>query len=370
MLKILKYEVYAIFLMHVLFSCHSPVDSVKNPREINKASVLKKTYINPVFEPILADPSVVRDPNTKDFYAYGTADNWGDGKGQRLVSILHSKNLVDWTWIGTAFQQKPTWKPEGGIWAPDVVRLNNKYVLYYAFSTWGDPNPGIGVATADQAAGPFVDHGKVFDSHQINVPNSIDPFFFREKGANYLFWGSFSDASTQGTYGTLLTGDGLQVLDMHKKFKVAAGDFEAVVIHKRKDFYYFFGSKGSCCEGAKSTYHILVGRAKQLQGPYYDREGHDLTNRGSGTLLLKGNTKFVGTGHNSRIMTDDHGDDWLLYHGIDPKQDRVPTGGNRRVLLLDKIAWVDDWPLVEKNTSSINAKSAPFFNTIALSSRK
>src|SRR5690606_40531778 len=77
-------------------------------------------------------------------------------------------------------------------WSSDVCSSD--------LSTWGDPNPGIGVAVADQPAGPFIDHGKVFTSDEIDVPNSIDAFYFEEKGEKYLFWGSFSNAPTQGTY--------------------------------------------------------------------------------------------------------------------------------------------------------------------------
>ncbi|MEN5232699.1 family 43 glycosylhydrolase [Sphingobacterium faecium] len=352
-----------IFIVYFSIACSSLGYRKRDLRDSEITNNGGATYMNPVFEPILADPTVIKDPETPYFYAYGTADNWGDQRGERLVSILQSKDLVHWEWIGTAFQNKPTWKASGGIWAPDVVKVKNKYLLYYAFSTWGDPNPGIGVAVADRPVGPFLDQGKLFDSQEIQVPNSIDPHFFVDKGINYLFWGSFSDTRTQGTYGIPLTQDGLHVSDLQQKFKVAAGDFEAVMIHKRKGYYYFFGSKGSCCEGAKSTYHMMVGRSKKLQGPYYDKEGRDLKIRGAGTLLLQGNDHFVGTGHNSRIITDDHGVDWMLYHGIDPKQSRVSSGGNRRVLLLDQIKWIADWPVVENHTSSHMTKAAPFFKS-------
>lgn len=358
---LLKYWIGVVVILSLLNSCRSSSGSGKQQVQTIGSSAKSKTYTNPVFEPILADPTVVRNPQNNLFYAYGTADNWGDGSGQRLVSILQSKDLVHWTWIGTAFSSKPSWKSEGGIWAPDVVLVNGKYLLYYAYSTWGDPNPGIGVALADGPEGPFVDQGKLFDSKSIDVPNSIDPYFFAEKGHNYLFWGSFSDASTQGTYGVPLSSDGTKVPDLNKKFKVAAGDFEAVVIHKRKGYYYFIGSKGSCCEGEKSTYHVLVGRSKNLKGPYLDREGRDLAQRGNGTVMLKGNDKFVGTGHTSRVITDDQGNDWLLYHAMDPKRPRVSTGGNRRMLLLDKVIWKNGWPTIEGETSSTVEKNSPIF---------
>jgi len=320
------------------------------------------SFVNPVFEPILADPSVVRDPNTGLFYAYGTQDNWGDGHGSRLIPILRSANLVDWEVVGQAFSAKPAWKDEGGLWAPDVSYVNGRYYLYYAYSTWGDPNPGIGVAVASSPKGPFIDKGKLFTSKEVNVPNSIDPFFFEENGEKYLFWGSFSDAPTQGTYGVRLADDGFSVPNPGEKFKIAAGDWEAVTIHKREGFYYFFGSKGSCCEGANSQYHVLVARSADLRGPYLDRNGKDIAERGHGTLLLQGNETFAGPGHNARLIQDDNGADWLLYHGIDKSQGTVSSGASRRMLMLDQIIWRDGWPEIDGGVPSTTPKKAPWFN--------
>lgn len=318
-------------------------------------------YTNPVFEPILADPSVMRDSRTGMFYAYGTQDNWGDGQGSRLVPVLASSDLVNWEVVGEAFPQKPNWKSAGGLWAPDVVEVNNRYLMYYAYSTWGDPNPGIGVAVADNPQGPFADQGKLFDSKEIDVPNSIDPFYWDDGDKKYLFWGSFSNAKQQGTFGVELSEDGLHVPTPSDKFKIAAGDFEAVVIHKRDDYYYFIGSKGSCCNGAASSYHVLVARSKNLKGPYLDRNGRDVAQRGNGTLVLKGNDVFVGTGHNSRIITDDNNKEWILYHGIDIDKGKVSSGASRRVLLLDQILWEDGWPKIEGNSASYQEKESPIF---------
>lgn len=332
---------------------------------VNSDAVIKPvmggTYTNPVFEPVLADPSVIRDPETGYFYAYGTQDNWGDGQGSRLIPILRSPDLVNWQVAGQALEKKPTWKENGGLWAPDVNQVNGRYHLYYAYSTWGDPNPGIGVAVADAPAGPFTDHGKLFTSAEVNVPNSIDPFFLEENGEKYLFWGSFSDAPTQGTYGVKLSADGLSVPDLSQKFKIAAGDFEAVMIHKRDGYFYFFGSKGSCCDGANSQYHVLVARSKNLRGPYLDRNGNDIAGRGNGTLLLKGNDTIAGPGHNARLVQDDAGTDWLIYHGIDRSQGKVSSGASRRMLMLDPITWRDGWPEIEGGVPSTTPRKAPQF---------
>ena len=84
-------------------------------------------FQNPVFEPDLADPSVVRAADGS-FYAYGTENNWSAGI-HRVTPILKSKNLVDWQYVTDAFVTRPTWKTSGGIWAPDVTFVNSKYYM-------------------------------------------------------------------------------------------------------------------------------------------------------------------------------------------------------------------------------------------------
>ena len=331
-----------------------PITQLANSHEPN-------TYQNPVFIPILADPTVVRDPETGYFFAYGTQDNWGDGQGSRLVPVLRSKDLVQWEIQGNAFQQKPSWKSSGGIWAPNVQWVDGKFLMYYSFSTWGDANPGIGVATSLRPEGPFIDHGKLFTSEEIGVPNSIDPQFWEQDGKKYLFWGSYSQAPNQGNYIIELSNDGLKVADPTAKIKVAAGDIEAVMIHYKNGFYYYFGSKENCCEGADSKYHVVVGRSKNLKGPYLDQLGNPLTERGSGTLFLKGNQSFVGPGHTSQLITDDAGNDWMLYHAIDPTNGKVSTGATRRMLLLDHVYWEDGWPLIKGQSPSSTPQMKPFF---------
>jgi len=319
------------------------------------------SYQNPVFEPILADPTVVKAQDGW-FYAYGTMDDWGDGKGSHLVPVVRSKDLVKWTFVNDAFTQKPSWKDKGGIWAPDVAVVNGKYHMYYAYSTWGDPNPGVGLAVADKPEGPFTDLGKLFLSSEVDVPNSIDPFYMESDGKKYVFWGSFSDKPTQGTYGVELSADGKSVPDLSKKFKVAAGDFEAVMIQQKGDYYYFFGSKGSCCEGANSKYHVLVGRSKSFKGPFLDKEGKNLTERGTGSILIQGNEKYAGTGHNAKLITDKKGTDWMLYHAIDRNTPKVSAGANRRVLMLDKVTWKDGWPEISNAAPSVSNTVAPVLN--------
>ncbi|WPU95231.1 family 43 glycosylhydrolase [Mucilaginibacter sabulilitoris] len=356
-----KKHLLPICLLVSLCMACSKKEGAKTP-VVPPPAIAKDEYINPVFTPILADPSVIKAPGTNAFYAYGTEDDWGDGHGTHLIAVVKSTNLTSWNYLNDAFVTKPNWKANGFIWAPDVNYIDGKYYMYYAYSIWADPNPGIGLAIADKPEGPFSDQGKMFLSSEIGVANAIDPFYINDGNKKYLFFGSYSSAANNGTWGVELSADGKSVPDFTKKINVAAGDFEGVMIHKRGIYYYFFGSKNNCCDGAASVYQVRVGRSINLMGPYLDKDGHDLKTRGNGTLLIERNTRYAGPGHNARLMQDDAGTDWFLYHAIDRGNPLVSSGANRRALMLDKLTWNNDWPEIKGGTPSISAQKAPVFN--------
>lgn len=308
-------------------------------------------YSNPVYEPVLADPTIIKAEDG-NYYAYGTEDAWGDDSETKLVPIIRSKNLIDWEFIGEAFEEKPDWKGAGNIWAPDIQFYNGQYMLFYSLSLWGDPDPGIGVAVSDSPAGPFQDEGKLFTSEEIGVANSIDPFLYVDKDIPYLIWGSF-----HGIYGVELSQDGMATAG--EIFQLAGADFEAPYIIERNGFYYFFGSKGSCCEGENSTYHVAVGRSESLSGPYIDREGEGLLDNGGTTILAADeDSKFAGPGHNS-VIADEAGNDWIVYHAIEKSDPLLWSGASRRPMMIDPIIWEDDWPMIKDGQPSVEGMEAP-----------
>lgn len=307
------------------------------------------TYTNPVFEPILADPGALRAEDGS-FYVYGTEDDWGDGAGSRPVPVLRSTDLVTWEHLGEAFDRRPRWK-DGYVWAPEAIRHADRYLLYYAVSVWGDADPGIGVATAEDPAGPFTDEGPLLTSREIGVGNSIDPSVVElAGGARHLVWGSF-----HGIYVAPLSADGLS-LD-GEPTRIAGDAWEAVKILERDGVFWLFGSLGSCCEGMASTYRIAVGRADALTGPYTDRDGAELLS-GEGTLLLSSGEEFIAPGHHD-LVTDDAGDDWLLYHAYERDRPTAPSGAPRRVLMLDRLRWDGGWPAVGDGTPRTGEHPAP-----------
>jgi hypothetical protein len=51
------------------------------------------------------------------------------------------------------------------------------------------------------------------------------------------------------------------------------GAIEAPFVVHRCGYFYLFASFDRCCDGANSTYKIMVGRSTALAGPYTDRDG-------------------------------------------------------------------------------------------------
>lgn len=353
MVKIL---VIVMMVTSILFGCNS-----KQSEEINKDADDKidinepgdGEYRNPVFMPVLADPTIVKADDGY-FYAYGTEDDWANGD-VHFVPIVRSQNLVHWEFVSDAFSTKPSWKNQGFIWAPDVTLIDGKYYMYYSYSLWGDPNPGIGLAISNKPEGPFVDYGKIFLSKDIGVDNSIDPFYIENEGTKLLFWGSF-----RGIYGIELSADGKTIVG--NKFKIAGDFMEATYIHKKDGYYYLFGSIGSCCDGAKSTYKVVVGRSENIKGPYLGKDGSSFLEK-SGPIFLEENTTggFVGPGHNAEIVTDDEGIEWFLYHAIDRNFPKLPAGASKRPLMLDKISWENGWPVIKNNQPGTGIQQAPVF---------
>ncbi len=183
-----------------------------------------ETYQNPVIAYSLPDPSVIRGDDGY-FYLYATEDI-------RNLPIHRSKDLVNWEMVGTAFtdQTRPDFEPDGGLWAPDINKVGDRYVLYYSMSVWGGEwTCGIGCATADRPSGPFSDQGMMLRSNEINVQNSIDPFYIEEDNRKYLFWGSF-----RGIYGIELSDDGLSLKEGSRPVQIAGTAYEGTYIHKKE----------------------------------------------------------------------------------------------------------------------------------------
>lgn len=301
-------------------------------------------YTNPVLDRDAPDPTVIRAEDGT-FYAYAT---WRD----RNVPVYRSTDMVSWEYLGGAFAkgEVPQLIPNAAIWAPDINYIEGQYVLYFSMSVWGGEwDACIGRAVSDSPTGPFRDAKMLIQGKTFGVQNSIDPVVFQEDGRKYLAWGSF-----HGIYLTELTEDGLELDDPFNRTRIAGTAYEGSYIHKRGDYYYLFASTGSCCEGLKSTYQTVVGRSKSLYGPYVDREGRPMLENHH-EVLLSGDDTVKGPGHDSQIITDDRGQDWIYYHGYDVKN---PDAG--RKMFLERVTWQGGWPVLGTNGHATPSGEAPY----------
>lgn len=316
------------------------------------------TYTNPVITfSSAADPTVIR--TDEGFYLYATQTN------SYWIPIYFSKDLVNWEFKRSAFRKatRPTEDvlPGGGaFWAPEIRYINGKYVLYFSWAKWGDGSISYtAVATSDSPVGDFLNAKPLLITDDFGS-NCIDQFYYEEDSKKYMFVGSFN-----GIYVTELTDDGLSVKrgadgkPVLKK-QVCGRAFEGTNIYKKGKYYYLFASINNCCpnNGMDSKYKVVVGRSENLLGPYVDRKGKDMLDN-SWELVLEGDGEtFFGPGHNSIIIPDDAGTDWMIYHSYVKENGAV--GG--RLGMLDRIVWsADGWPTIKKCVPS-KGDLLPIFN--------
>ena len=316
------------------------------------------TYTNPIITfSSAADPTVIR--TDEGFYLYATQTN------SYWIPIYFSKDLVNWEFKRSAFRNATKPKPDvlpggGAFWAPEIRYINGKYVLYFSWAKWGDGSISYtAVATSDSPVGDFLNAKPLLITDDFGS-NCIDQFYYEEDKKKYMFVGSFN-----GIYVTELTDDGLSVKrgadgkPVLKK-QVCGRAFEGTNIYKKGKYYYLFASINNCCpnNGMDSKYKVVVGRSENLLGPYVDRKGKDMLDN-SWELVLEGDGEtFFGPGHNSIIIPDDAGTDWMIYHSYVKENGTV--GG--RLGMLDRIVWsADGWPTIKKCVPS-KGDLLPVFN--------
>lgn len=310
-------------------------------------------------EIIVHDPVMIKQNDT--YYLFSTG--WG-------ISVWSSTDMQNWKSEKPVFKDAPKWATEavkdfkGHIWAPDIRYFNNQYYLYYSISSFGKNTSCIGLATngtldPNDPDFKWVDKGKIIQSIPGTTNwNAIDPnLIVAVDGTPYLSFGSFWD----GLKLVKLSPDGMSVAEdiyeiptiaSRKKSSndpnppsidsnpVDAGGnaIEAPFIFEKGDYYYLFASIDYCCKGVNSTYKMIVGRSKQIPGPYLDKEGENMKT-GGGTILLQGDEDWHGVGHNSTYTFN--GSDYLIFHGYDANDEGKPK------LIIRKLKWdKEGWPIV------------------------
>jgi arabinan endo-1,5-alpha-L-arabinosidase len=320
---------------------------------------VRATYTNPVLDADFPDPTVIRAQDGM-FYAYATQTE-RDGR-MINIQVARSADLVRWDHLGDALPVKPAWASRTqDFWAPHVAQRDGRYILYYSAkpdAALSDSTRGLclAIATATRPEGPFTDRGEPLQCGTGFV--NIDPMRFDDPqtGRRLLYWGSgFGPVKVQE-----LAPDGLSFAPGSSPVAlvnpIATDDpanyqrlVEGAWVVYRAPFYYLFYSGDNCC-GPNAHYAALVARSRSATGPFETMA--QATGAGNSAILEAGG-HWHAPGHNS-VITDARGDDWIVYHAVDTRRPREkPTDdvNTRRVMLIDRLVWVDGWPRIERGPS-------------------
>jgi len=298
------------------------------------------------------DPVMAKEGNT--YYVFST------GPG---ITFYSSTNMKDWKPEGRVFPGQPAWAKQaapsfdGHIWAPDVQHYKGKYYLYYSVSGFGKITSGIGV-TVNKTLDPHSPDYKWEDQGMVlqSVPgrdlwNAIDPNVIEDgKGAGWMsfgsFWGGLKLVKLNDDRTKLAEPQEWRTIARRERPAFTAdqsggpAEIEAPFIFRKDGYYYLFASWGLCCQKEKSTYHVVVGRAREVTGPYLDKSGKDMA-AGGGSLLIAGDKDWQGVGHNSAYSMD--GKDYFVTHAYET------ADKYKQKLKILEMKWDKDaWPVLDQ----------------------
>ena len=272
--------------------------------------------------PYIHDPSTIAECDGK-YYTFGTG-------GGGLISD------DGWSWHGGAE------RPGGGA-APDVLKIGDRYLCIYG-ATGGGLGGGhngriltMWNKTLDPKSPDFkwTKAVEVCSSDGMEDQDAIDPSLLLDPTTGRL-WVSY------GTYfGTIR----LIELDPKTGFRMKGNkekdiaiDCEATDLIYRDGWYYLLGTHGTCCDGVNSTYNIVVGRSRNVEGPYVDNVGRDMF-YGGGRMVIAAGDRKTGPGHFGRTVIDEGVEIMSCHYEAD--FDR----SGRSVLGIRPLLWKNGWPV-------------------------
>jgi arabinan endo-1,5-alpha-L-arabinosidase len=284
------------------------------------AVLLTQAVIAQVGKPFIHDPSTIVECEGK-FYTFGTG-------GGGLISE------DGWTWNGGGV------RPGGGA-APDAMKIGDRYLVVYGATGGGGGHKGAILTMWNKTLDPtspdfkYSDPVIVATSDGYEENDAIDPGLMLDPNTGRLWL----------TYGTYFGFVRLVELDPktgkhvegNKPVNVAI-TCEASDLVYHDGWYYLLATHGSCCDGANSTYNIVVGRSKQITGPYLDNVGRSML-EGGGKMVAATRGGLIGPGHFGRMVLEKGIEKMSLHYEADLEQ------GGRSVLGILPLLWRDGWPV-------------------------
>ena len=315
----------------------APTDAAPTPTEPPPAG----TFQNPVLRQDFADPAILRVGDT--FYAYAT------NSSGRNVTAARSTDLVHWELLSDVMPALPKWaKLTGGLtWAPEVIEIDGTYVLYFTTRDKASNKQCVGVATSDNPEGKFRSAGDQALVCQAQEGGTIDASPFRDAdGALYLYFKNDGNCCGIPTYlyvqklsadGLSLEGDATRLVRNDVQWEGGVVEAPTMVLHDGGYFLFF-----SANNYAGHEYAVGYATCESATGPCEDApENPILASR------LKPPPMIIGPGHQTVLDLD--GQTWILYHAWEVIGES--RRGDRRLLYIDKLDWVDGKPVVRGPTT-------------------
>lgn len=279
-----------------------------------------------VGKPFIHDPSTIMECDGK-YYTFGT------GSGGLISED-------GWVWHSGAV------RPGGGA-APDAMKIGDRYLVVYG-STGGGLGGGhdgkintMWNKTLDPNSPDFkyTEPVVVASSQNMEDCDAIDPGLLLDP-KNGRLWLSY------GTYFGFIRLVELDPKTGHrvkgnKEINIAI-DCEATALMYRDGWYYLLGTHGTCCDGANSTYNIVVGRSRKVTGPYIDNMGRDML-EGGGKMVVAAGGRVTGPGHFGRFIVEDGVEKMSCHYEADLDQ------SGRSVLAIRPLLWKNGWPVAGNN---------------------
>jgi xylan 1,4-beta-xylosidase len=292
-------------------------------------------YANPVVQGDYPDPAVIRDG--PDYWGVVTSGGW-----RPPFTMLHSRDLVNWQVAGAVMRKPPSWA-SSAFWAPEIVKVGGRYLVYYAARKRRGGHC-VAVATGQSPLGFFRDRGP------LTCPRlgAIDPLpTWDQSGRPYLLWKIDGAPTHQPTpiLAAPLSASGQRIAGSPRELirndaRWEGGGVEGPSLARHAGKLYLFYSGGACC-GPPCNYQVGVARSSSLLGPWEKHHGP----------ILSGNARFRCPGH-STVVDGPGGGQYLLYHAYGAGG---PLG---RQVLLDRLSWGSDgWPTVGDGHPSTSAPS-------------
>lgn len=291
---------------------------------VSKAWIADKgdgTYKNPVLNADYSDPDAIRVGD--DYYLTASSFNCVPG-----LPILHSKDLVNWKLVNYAIKrlipEDVYTKPMHGkgVWAPCIRYHNGEFFIF-----WPDPDRGIYMTKTKDPLGDWEPSVMVKAGKGL-----IDPApYWEEDGRVFMAHGWAKSRAGVNSIITVneLSKDASQMIgaDVLVYDGLAHGDFtiEGPKLYKRNGFYYIFAPAGSVQTGWQ-----VILRSKNIYGPYENK-----------ITLAQGKSTVNGP-HQGAWVDTPNGESWFLHF-----QDKGIYG---RVMHLQPMKWVNDWPVMGVDT--------------------